>query len=340
MPAAAKCVVVITGASSGLGRAAALELARTGATLVLAARRADALAAVAAKCEQLGARATFVPTDVTIEEEVEWLARTALERYGRIDVWVNNAGVTLYEKIEQGPFASHRRVIETNLFGAMHGARAVVPIFREQQSGVLINVGSVLSEVGQAFVPTYSISKFALRGLSEALRVELADYPNIHICTLQPYAIDTPHFQVAGNHLGRQPRALPPMQSPEKVARAIVALIERPRRVMYVPRWIVLGLAMHAVFPQTVERLLLDALRRWHMSEAVEVRGEGNLFSPGGDAKVHGDRGPIIGTLRFVGWCARRLVHNLVTPRKPSRVEVRAKHPAPDVSSARLLHRK
>jgi NAD(P)-dependent dehydrogenase (short-subunit alcohol dehydrogenase family) len=310
MPRIEDCVVVLTGASSGLGRATAFELARRGAKLVLAARRTDALRDVAAKC---GPNATVVETDVTIEDDVENLARIAIEEHGRIDVWINNAGVTYYAALEDGPMEPHRRVIEANLFGAMHGARAVVPIFRRQHRGVLINVGSVLSEVGQAFVPSYAISKFGVRGLSEALRVELADERDIHVCTVLPYAIDTPHFQVAANLIGRRPRALPPIQSPEKVARAIAALVERPRRMLHVPRWIVIGLALHALFPRTVERLLLDALRRWHMSQQPERIGDGNLFAPGGDAKVHGDRTPMIGTTLFVAWCAQRLLRNAVS---------------------------
>ncbi len=302
--------MVVTGASSGLGRATAFELANRGATVILAARRKAALLEVAQRC---GPRAFVVETDVTNEDDVQLLARTALDEYGRIDVWINNAGVTYYAALEDGPMEPHRRVIEANLFGAMHGARAAVPIFRRQRHGVLINVGSVLSEVGQAFVPSYAISKFGVRGLSEALRVELADERDIHVCTVLPYAIDTPHFQVAANRIGKRPRALPPMQSPEKVARAIAALVERPRRMLHVPRSITLGLVFHALFPRTAERLLLDALRRWHMSKDAETIGTGNLFTPGGDAKVHGDRGPMIGTMKFLGWCAQRLVRNAVS---------------------------
>lgn len=303
-------VIVLTGASSGLGRATALELARRGAILVLAARRVGALLDVAKQCEELGARAMVVPTDVTDETQVALLAEATLAELGQIDAWINNAGVTLYAPLEHAPFELHRRVIETNLFGAMHCARAVIPVFRRQGYGVLVNVGSVLSEVGQAFVPTYAISKFGIRGMSEALRVELADQPDIHVCTALPYAIDTPHFQTAANLFGVQPRALPPMQSPEKVARALVRLVEKPRRKVHIPHSIVLGLVFHALFPRTAERLLLDALRRWHMSDKPEVVSEGNIFEPMGEAKVHGDRGPLIGTARFLAWCAGRLLHN------------------------------
>lgn len=305
-------VIVITGASSGLGRALAFELAGRGARLALAARREEALEDVAARCQQLGGAAIVVPTDVTIEAEVAQLAQTVVDRWGRLDVWINNAGVTLYAPLITGDIEQHRRVIETNLWGYVFGARAAVPIFRRQHAGILINVGSVLSEVGQPFVPSYVISKFAVHGLSETLRVELANEPAIHVCTAMPYAVDTPHFQVAANAIGKTPRAMPPVQAPEKVARAIAKLVERPRRTMFVPRAIVLGLALHRLFPRTVERLLLDSLRRWHVSDEPEQTGDGNLYEPEGDAKVHGDRPPQLSTPQFFGWVAARLVRNEV----------------------------
>lgn len=299
-------VVVITGASSGLGRATALEFARAGSWLVLAARRRDALEDTARACLALGGRAIVVPTDVTEAEQVQRLADAAIAEWGRIDVWINNAGVTLYALLEEGPVEPHQRVIETNLFGAMHGARAVVPLFRRQREGTLINIGSVLSGIGQAFVPSYVISKFAVHGLSEALRVELADEPDIHVCTVFPYAIDTPHFQVAANELGRAPFPLPPLQPPERVARAVASVAQRPRRHRYVPRSFALGIALHAIAPKLAERLLLDTLRRWHFGTQRQV-GDGNLYEPAREpAKMHGDRPPRIETPRLLGWIAAR----------------------------------
>ncbi|MDQ3370038.1 MAG: SDR family NAD(P)-dependent oxidoreductase, partial [Myxococcota bacterium] len=278
-------------------------MARRGASLVLAARRLDALEDVARECRDAGGSAIAVQTDVTIEADVERLLARTLEHAGRVDVWVNNAGVTLYALLEQGPFEPHRRVLETNLFGAILGARAVVPVFRRQHRGVLINVGSVLSQIGQAFVPAYTISKFGVHGLSEALRVELADERDIHVCTAFPYAIDTPHFEVAANLIGLTPRALPPVQSPEKVARAIADLAERPRRTLFVPRFIALGLAIHSLAPRTVERLLLDTLRRWHLSTRPERISDGNLYQGApGDAKIQGDRPPMLTTAKLLLW--------------------------------------
>src|SRR5690606_17479042 len=144
------------------------------------------------------------------EDAVDALVERTLAAFERIDVWVNNAGVTLFAPLEGAPFEQHRRVIETNLFGPMYAARAVVPIFRRQGRGVMINVGSILGKVGQPFVPSYVISKFALRGLTEALRAELADAPDIHVCSLLPYAMDTPHFESGANRVGRAAHPMPP----------------------------------------------------------------------------------------------------------------------------------
>lgn len=296
-------VVVITGASSGLGRATALELADRQARLVLAARGAAALEDTAQLCRQTGADVRVVVTDVTNEADVAQLVGRAQELTGGIDVWVNNAGVTVFGTLEGTPIEDHRRVIETNLWGALYGARAVVPVFRRQGHGVLINVGSVLSKVGQPFVPSYVISKFALRGLSEALRAELADEPNIHVCTLLPYAIDTPHFQVGANLVGRKPHAMPPVQSPQHVARELVSLIERPRRELHVPRAAALGLGLHALFPRLVEHVIHDALARWHFSGTQRLDARGNLWSPSTEPPhMRGRRPPQLGLASLVGW--------------------------------------
>jgi short-subunit dehydrogenase len=307
MPELRGSVAVVTGASSGLGRAIAVELARRGSSLVLAARRTDALEQTARLCRTAGGDAIAVATDVVLASEVDALARKALETYGRIDIWINNAGITLFSQLEDGPFDDHKRVIETNLFGAMHGARAAVPIFRRQHRGVLINIGSVLSEVGHAFVPSYVISKFGVHGMSEALRVELADEPDIHVCTVFPFTVDTQHFEVAANRTRRAPYSLPPMQSPERVARAIVRLCERPRRVRFIPRLAVLGLALHALMPRVTERLLLDALSKFHITDERQPMTDGNLYEPPAmPAHTHGERPPRVGLARFALWAAGR----------------------------------
>jgi NAD(P)-dependent dehydrogenase (short-subunit alcohol dehydrogenase family) len=300
-------VVVITGASSGLGRAGAMEFARRGAKLVLGARRAEALEETAAKCRALGARVVVRVTDVTDGEQVQRLADAAVTEAGGLDVWVNNAGVTLIGRLEDAPLEEHRRVLETNLFGAWHGAMAAVAVFKKQRRGTLINVGSVLSEIGQPFVPSYSISKFAVRGLTEVLRVELADMRDIHVCALLPYSFDSPHFESGANRLGRRAVPVQPTQPPERVARALVSLAERPRRQLHVPRYITLGLLAHWLAPRTVERLLLQVLREWHFGPGPQPATRGDLFAPPpAEGRVHGSRPPKTGRLRFTLWTIRR----------------------------------
>lgn len=302
-------VVVVTGASSGLGREIAVQFALRRCAVVLAARRLDALEETAKLCRNAGGSALVVVTDVTQEEDVKMLADAAHRRWGHIDVWVNNAGVTLFAPLEAAPFDEHRRVIETNLFGPMYAARAVVPIFRRQRRGVLINVGSVLSKIGQSYSPSYVISKFALRGLSEALRAELAEEPDVHVCSIFPYAIDTQHFETGANRLGRQVHPMPPLQSPEKIARAIVDLAEHPRRELHVPRSATIGLALHRLLPRTTERLLLHVLSQWHLSNTPESQHQGNLFRPSDDQPtIRGTRPPQITTPRLVAWIARNVV--------------------------------
>jgi NAD(P)-dependent dehydrogenase (short-subunit alcohol dehydrogenase family) len=303
-------VVVITGASSGLGREAAIQFARLGAYVVAAARRRHDLEETARLCQLAGGRALAVVTDVTRETEVQALCVAALAAWGRVDVWVNNAGVTLFARLDEGTLEEHRRVIDVNLFGALLCARAVIPIFKSQRRGVMINVGSVLGEVGQPYVPSYVISKFALRGLSEALRTEFAEHKDIHVCTLLPYSIDTPHFQSGANEMGQRARAIPPIQSPEKVAQRLVQLAIRPQREAHVPKIIALGLAVRWLFPRTTERLLRRALTRWHFDMQAQDPTTGNLYAPveRHQATIHGDRRPQLSTTSFAVWTLRELV--------------------------------
>jgi NAD(P)-dependent dehydrogenase (short-subunit alcohol dehydrogenase family) len=280
-------VVVITGASSGIGRAAALRFAQKGATVVLAARNKQALRDVATECEQLGARVLQLPTDVTDEAAVKELARRARADFGRIDVWVNNAAVSLFARFEESPPDAWRRVVETNLFGYVHGARAVLPIFREQGEGVLINNASILARMGAPYLSAYTTTKFAIRGLSESLRQELLG-TDIHVATVLPASIDTPIFQHAANFTGRAIKPLTPIYPVEKVARAIVRLAERPRRELLVGASGHRLAALRALAPKLGEALIARQVDRDHFQDAPAPSTTGNLFTPSTVADLSG----------------------------------------------------
>ncbi|HYO72361.1 MAG TPA: SDR family oxidoreductase, partial [Archangium sp.] len=229
-------VVVITGASSGIGRATALAFARHGAKVVLAARNPQPLHEVASQCAELGGEALVVPTDVTDEAAVKELAHRAVERFGRLDVWVNNAAVTGFGFFEDTPPDVFRRIIDTNFFGYVHGARAALPYFHDQGSGVLINNTSMVAKLSEPYLSAYAASKHAIRGLAQSLRQELVvtKARDIHVCAVMPATIDTPFFQHAANYTGRAAKAMPPVYPAERVARAIVGMARWPRREMFV----------------------------------------------------------------------------------------------------------
>ncbi|WP_139920891.1 SDR family oxidoreductase [Hymenobacter sp. DG01] len=226
----ASATIVITGASSGIGRATALAFARPGVRLVLAARRAAVLAEVAAECAQQGARTLAVPTDVTDARAVHHLAEAAAALGGgQIDVWVNNAGSGAIGEFDKVPLAAHEQVLHLNLFGYLYGAYAVLPYFRRQGHGILINVVSLGSWLPEPFTASYSASKYGLRGLMDTLRAELSSEPHIHVCDVHPSYIDTPGFQHGANYTGRLIKPAPPVFPAQKVADTIVKLTRHPR---------------------------------------------------------------------------------------------------------------
>jgi short-subunit dehydrogenase len=284
-------VVVITGASSGIGRATAEAFAGRGATLVLAARRRWALEEVARQCQVLGGRTLVVPADVLDEPQVQHLARRAIETFGRIDGWVNNAAVSLFGRFEECPPEVYRRVIETNLFGYIHGARAVMPYFREQGRGVLINVSSVVSTMPQPYTSAYVASKAAIRSFSDCLRMELhLDRAHgIHVCTVLPATIDTPLFQNAANYTGRAVQAMPPVIRAERVARTIVKLYRSPRREAVVGIAGRLVMFEAAFLPALYQRNGARMVDRRHLQDTPADPAPGNVFEPSERTSIDGN---------------------------------------------------
>lgn len=224
-------VLVITGATSGIGLATARQAAQAGARLVLAARSAHDLETVA---HELGGHVATVVADVAKPEDVAHIADTARSHFGGFDTWVNNAGVGMWGKIEQGNLADFKQLYDTNFWGVVNGSLEAVKHLK-QHSGALINVGSVASDVAIPIQGMYSSSKHAVKGFTNALRVELTqDEAPISVTLIKPAAINTPFPAHARNYLPEQPTLPPPVYAPEDVAKAILHAATHPVRDVYV----------------------------------------------------------------------------------------------------------
>ena len=279
--------VLITGGSSGIGRATALELAARGARLVLVARGRDPLDEAAAEARTAGAAEVVVHSaDVTDEDAVRAAVEAAVTRFGRIDVVVHAAQVMAYGTIEELPRDVYETVVDVAVHGTANVARVVLPVFRSQGAGHLVVVNSLLGSVAAPLMGSYVTAKWGQLGLVRVLQQETRDEPGISISAVQPCGVDTPIYVQAASWTGSTGRPPPPVYSPQRVARAVLSTLDRPRRVVQAGLFNPLITAGFRLLPGVYDYLVGPLLQRMAIADDEVPPTEGNVFTsqPAGNA--------------------------------------------------------
>ena len=287
-------VVVITGASQGIGRETALQLAERGASVVIAARNEEALGELARQVERLGGQAEPVVTDVAEPDQVERLAHRAVDRFGRIDTWVNNAAVSIYASVDDLDSDEMDRLIRVNLLGQMYGCRAAIPHMRRAGGGTIVNVGSALSDRAVPLQSAYVASKHGVAGFSEALRLEMIEEgSDIDVVLIMPSSMNTPLFNFARSKIGVQPMPVPPVYEPRVVAQAILHAAEHGGREVVVGGWGKMLTVAQSLSPSLLDRYMLQGRRAWKSQQTTRPDdARDNLFDPStGPGSTTGDFG-------------------------------------------------
>ncbi len=276
-------VIVITGASSGFGKGVALKLAQSQTNLVIAARRKQLLDEVVVACEQSGSQALAVACDVSIASGVEEVANAALRKFGRIDVWINNAGGAVIGDFVEVPLYEHEQVIKTDLLGTMYGSYFAMNQFRKNNSGILINVASMIGKVPAPYYSAYSAAKHGVVGFSAALRQELQEQniKDIHVCTVMPMAMDTPFFEHAANYSGHEAVPIPPLDDAQKVIDIMVDLISNPKDEVPIGMGSGVSMLFHQMAPGAMEGMMAKNTHKAQMEDApVSEMYPGSLMYP------------------------------------------------------------
>lgn len=281
-------VIVITGASSGIGLATAQAAAKEGAKLVLAARSDQTLENVVQQINASGGEAVHVVADVASREDVQKIAQDAISRFGRIDTWINNAGLSIYGRLHEVSDEDNRRLFDVNFWGVVYGSLVALPHLLKQ-GGALINVGSEVSEAVVPMQGMYSASKHAVKGFTDALRVEIeeVDEAPVSITLIQPTAVDTPFPEHAKNYMDKEPKLPTPMIEPEKVAKAILKAATKPERDVKVGVMAKMNTAMGKIAPSLGDKMSAMQADRQQRDQAPRDPA-GTLYKPGEAGRTHG----------------------------------------------------
>ncbi|MBL7879649.1 MAG: SDR family oxidoreductase [Chryseobacterium gambrini] len=281
--------VVITGGSSGVGRVAAEAFALEGCNIVVAARGKEALDETVALCRDLGVSAMAVPTDVSIAGDVQNLANKALQFNGRIDIWVNNAGVMSSGKFEEIPMDVNEQMIKTNLFGYMHGAYSVLPVFKKQNEGILINNVSIGGFMPAPYSAVYSSTKFGIRGMMECLHGEISDFPQIHICNLYPQIQRSTGNMHSAKYSGLDFKVPPFAADPRDTAAKMVELAKHPKKDLFPDFTSVFLKNVYGLFPKPVINIA-SAVMRLMMKVKNAPSDSGNILEPSSEPhRIYGE---------------------------------------------------
>jgi NAD(P)-dependent dehydrogenase (short-subunit alcohol dehydrogenase family) len=287
-------VVVVFGASTGIGRMTALKFADNGAKLVVVGRKQEALDSLAHEIKSRGSEALAVTADTTHFPQVVGVAEAALRKFGRIDTWAHIAGVGVYSRFTDLKPEEFRRSIEVNLLGQVYGAMAAIPHLR-RKGGALIQVSSIESQIGFPFQSAYAAAKHGMKGYLDVLRMELEhDHVPVSVTNIMPMAIDTPFFSHALTKLGVKPRAMPPIYKPELVAEAIVKAAYKPQGDVIVGGAGFMFLFMKRFMPRLLEKLMITTAFRGQMTRLLKPAGSpSELFAAEtGDIRIHGNLKP------------------------------------------------
>ncbi len=299
-------VVVVTGASAGVGRATARAFARRGASLALIARGRDGLEATAKEVEAAGASAVVLPVDVADADGIDEAASTTESELGPIDVWVNNAMVSVFSPVHELTAGEIRRVTEVTYLGYVHGTLAALRRMRGRDHGTIVQVGSTLAHRAIPLQAAYCGAKHAVEGFTESLRCELLhDRSGVRVTMVQLPALNTPQFEWVRTRLPGQPQPVPPIYQPEVAADAIVWAAEHAPRELSVGRSTALALLANRIAPGILDRYLARAgYDSQQLPEPVDADRPDNLWQPvQGDHGAHGrfDRRALPRSLQLVG---------------------------------------